>query len=469
MNVQELTEIVQGGESQSVEFKKNTGQLLEGLRTACAMLNGRGGFVLFGVTDGGLVRGQQVVTKTLEDLHNTLRKIDPPAFPDVETIPLDKEKSVVALRVPGGGGPYAFDGRPYMRNGPTTIVMPQSIYERKVLERAHPNSRWENQAATGIEIADLDRNEIVRTVDEAIRRGRMEDPGTRNAPELLTGLQLIREDRLLNAAVALFAKPDRLFPNYPQCLLKMARFRGRDKSEFIDNRQESGNAFDLLIRGQRFLRDHLPIAGRVVPGLFERQDDPLYPPEALREALANALCHRDYAAGGGSVSIAIYNDRLEIGSVGPLPFGQTPEELMRPHPSRPWNPLIAGAFHKRGIIESWGRGTLKMVELNQRAGLAPPEIEVGVGEVIVRFQPTGYIPPERIGHNLSSLQRQLLQTLADLGPSPLSDIMDNLPSGTVQRTAQDNLRLLKQLRLLELVGQRRGARWVLIDKPPDTP
>ena len=111
------------------------------------------------------------------------------------------------------------------------------------------------------------------------------------------------------------------------------RFRGNDKTEFLDNRQEWGHAFDLLQRAQRFLRDHLPVAGRIVPNVFERVDDPVYPPAALREAIANALCHRDYGAVGGAVSVAIFNDRLEIASTGILPFDLTPEDLKRPHAS----------------------------------------------------------------------------------------------------------------------------------------
>jgi ATP-dependent DNA helicase RecG len=466
LNTQELTELSQGGEQETVEFKKTTGQLFEGIRSVCAMLNGKGGFVLFGVTPAGEIRGQDVTTKTLEDVHNDLRKIEPPAFPDVETVRLPSGKSVIALRVPGGGGPFAYDGRPFMRNGPTTIQMPQAIYERKLLERAHATNRWENQPAERITIDDLDGNEIVRTVEEAVRRGRLEDPGTRSASDLLTGLKLIHEGKLLHAAVVLFAKSARLLPHYPQCLLKMARFKGRDKTEFVDNRQEHGHIFELFVRGQRFLRDHLPVAGRVVTGLFERIDDPLYPPEALREALANALCHRDYAAGGGSVSLAIYDDRLEIASTGPLPFGQTAQDLMRPHPSRPWNPLIASVLHRRGIIESWGRGTLRIAELTHRAGLVAPEIETGVDEVIVRFQPTNYVAPARIGYDLSPIQRLLLQVLADLGPGSLSDLMARLPSSTSRRTVQDNLRLLLQLELVDRRGERRWARWMLKGTPP---
>ena len=91
----------------------------------------------------------------------------------------------------------------------------------------------------------------------------------------------------------------------------------------------------------------------MVPGQLERIDEPLYPIEALREALVNAICHRDYREWGGSLEIAIYDDRLELGNPGTLHFGLTPDDLVREHPSKPWNPHIANAFFRRGIIEHW--------------------------------------------------------------------------------------------------------------------
>jgi ATP-dependent DNA helicase RecG len=124
-----------------------------------------------------------------------------------------------------------------------------------------------------------------------------------------------------------------------------------------------------------------------VPELFERIDDPLYPVLALREAIANAICHRDYSIAGGAVSIALFDDRLEISSTGVLPFDLKPVDLFRPHASRPWNPLIAQVFYRRGIIETWGRGTIKMRDLTIAAGLPKPEIECPPGEVVVRFRP----------------------------------------------------------------------------------
>jgi ATP-dependent DNA helicase RecG len=251
-------------------------------------------------------------------------------------------------------------------------------------------------------------------------------------------------------------------PDYPQCLLRMARFRGTTKSEFEDNRQIRGNAFKLFEQAQRFLREHLPIASEVRPGAIEREDTPLYPMEALREALANALCHRDYGLQGGSIGVAIYDDRLEITNTGTLPPGITIEELTEPHASQIRNDLIADTFYRRGIIEQWGRGTVKMVELTEEAGLVPPEFEERGGEIVVRFRPVHYVPPTRIEHDLSDLQREILKIVAKTGEASLSDVLEAV-GDVPRRTVQDNLQTLRSLDLVELEGRGRGARWRLAD------
>ncbi len=459
MNLQELNELVARGESDQVEFKKTTGQRTEAMHTVCGMLNGLGGFILFGVTPDGKIVGQQVATSTLEDVHNELRKIEPPAFPAVETIPLPNGQVVIAVQVPGGGGPFTYAGRPYRRNGPTTAAMPQQAYERMLLERMHGTSRWENQPAAGVSLDDLDHAEIIRTVEESIRRQRLEDPATRDITELLVGLGVICDGSILNAAAVLFGKPAMLQVRYPHCLLRLARFRGTDKSEFIDNRQEIGNAFDLYQRAQRFFRDHLPVAGRIVPGVFERIDEPLYPPDALREAIANAICHRDYGIGGG-ISLAIYDDRLELSSTGVLHFGLTPADLLRPHPSRPWNLLIAHTFYRRGIIEQWGRGTLKMASLMEQAGLPLPEYEVVAGEVLVRFRTNGK-PMAVQESDYTLLQERIIAALRDHGPSSLSELLGYIQPPTPRRTVLNNLQRLRERGVVASTGASRSLRWSL--------
>ena len=261
---------------------------------------------------------------------------------------MDGDREVIVVSTSQGASrPYTYRGSAYRRVGNTTLAMSAGEYNRMLFERMHSEQRWENQPAAGWSVDDLDLAEIRRTVSEAVRRGRLEEPVGGDPSDLLRGLGLLRDGVLLRAAAVLFGSTERLEFEMPQCLLRVARFRGTDRMEFLDNRQFNGNAFTLLVNAERFLRDTLPIAGRFEHDRFERIDKPLYPPLATREALANALCHRDYSIGGGSVGIAVYDDRLEVTSSGSLHFGLTPEKLFAPHESRPWNPLIARTFYRR--------------------------------------------------------------------------------------------------------------------------
>src|SRR3990167_6184329 len=118
MLLEELQRLVGGGESENLEFKKTTGQRTEAAKTVCALLNGLGGFLLFGVSDKGEIMGQQVTAKTLEDISLELRRIEPPAFPEIETVSISNDKAVIVIRVSGKRSTYCYDGRPYIRYGP---------------------------------------------------------------------------------------------------------------------------------------------------------------------------------------------------------------------------------------------------------------------------------------------------------------------------------------------------------------
>ena len=464
MTPEEIRKMAIAGESETLELKKTTGERNEAAKAVCAMLNHRGGIVLFGATPEGTVVGQEVGDGTIERVSAEIQRIDPPAFPGVERHPVDGLREVILVRVsPGSVKPYTYRGDAYRRVGNTSLKMSADEYNRMLFERVHSEQRWENQPAPYWSVDDLDEEEIVVTVEEAIRQGRLEDPGTREVKSLLRGLGLIREDDLLRAAVVLFGRREWMEATMPQCLLRVARFRGVGRTEFLDNRQFHGNAFMLLRSAQRFMIDNLPVAGRIVPGRFERLDEPLYPTEALREALANAFCHRDYSLGGGSVGVGVYDDRLEITSTGALPFGQTPEQLFTPHESRPWNPLIAGVFYRRGIIEQWGCGTIKMAELTTAAGLPRPEIEDADECVTVRFRPSRYVPPQRVSIDLTDRQQAVLALLhqADRGLAR-REVHAQLCGGVSDRTVQRDLNALRDFGMVIRTGRGRSARWNLL-------
>ncbi len=179
---------------------------------------------------------------------------------------------------------------------------------------------------------------------------------------------------LTRAAQVLYGT--RFMPDYPQCLLKLGRFRGTTVTgEIVDNRQEHMNAFSMVREGMAFLERTMPLGARFPKGTVFREDRFPVPPAALREILLNAVMHRDYSHYSGYVAIAIFDDRIEIRSYGRLPGGVTVEQLSGPHLSKPTNPSIAGAFHRTGAVEVWGRGTNRVIEMCEKHGMPPPVFE----------------------------------------------------------------------------------------------
>lgn len=462
MTADRISELAAAGESETLEFKSTTGQRSDAAKTLCAMLNQRGGHVLFGVTPEGTVVGQQVGEDTIERVSAEIQRIEPRVFPSIERVSVagGSEVIVVAVRA-GSARPYAYKRTAYRRVGNTTLAMSSEEYNMVLFERMHAERRWENEPATGWSVDDLDSAEIQKSVSEAIRRGRLDDPGTREPSELLQGMKLFKDGVLLRAAAVLFGRADQIESDMPQCRLRVARFRGVDRTaDLLDNRQFFGNAFALLSAAERFLRETLPIAGRFEPDRFDRIDQPLYPQPATREAIANALCHRDYSIVGGSVGIAVYDDRLEVTSTGGLHFGLTPEQLFASHESMPWNPLIARAFYRRGMIEEWGRGIARIVEQTKLAGLGPPEIEEAVGCVTVRLRNNRYVAPQ--GGRVDPDQRRsailALLTEADR-PLAIREISDRLGFRASRSTLLDDLAALRDEGLVALEGRGRSARW----------
>jgi ATP-dependent DNA helicase RecG len=459
----QITAWAAAGESETLELKRSTAQRRDAARTLCAMLNHRGGRVLFGVEPDGRVVGQQVSDHTVEDVAQEICEIEPPVFPAIDRVAVGGGREVLVVSVATGHGqPYTHRGRAYRRIGTTNRALAREEYNRVLIERLHAESRWEIEPAAGWSVADLDEEEIRRTLEEGIRMGRVGEPGTRAPEAILRGLGLMKQDALLRAAVVLFGRADRLLPDFTQCLLRVARFRGTEKGEFLDNRQFHGHAFDLFQRAQRFLLDYMPIASRFEPGRMERVDEPAYSPLAFREAVANAICHREYTSGGSSIGVAIYDDRLEVTSSGTLHFGITPQSLFEPHESRPWNPLIASVFYRRGIIETWGQGTLKMAAWTEEVGLPRPEIEEIPGAVVVRFRRAGHVARRRLGHDLTERQQLVLAAIAARPKGvALRELRATLDDPPADWELKNDLALLKHLGVVEARGHGRGAVWIL--------
>ena len=200
-------------------------------------------------------------------------------------------------------------------------------------------------------------------------------------PAILEKFDLLHDGKLNNAAAVLFG---RNLYDYPQCLLRMARFRGTSKEEFIDNQRQQGNIYALLDAAMSFFFKHLSLSGKI-EGLY-REEKLSIPYKALRECCINAFCHRAYHRPGGSVGIAIYDDRVEIESSGAFPPDMTLEKLLGGHSSEPPNLIIANVLYKSELLESWGRGISLMIDECRRAGIPDPEFHTDGSSVWVVFR-----------------------------------------------------------------------------------
>lgn len=471
MKLEEIKNLCEKGEKKVVEYKTSTSTLRSAFETVCAFLNSKGGIVLLGVKDDGSIVGQHVSDGTRKDIATEISKIEPTPSIDVDYIDIGSNKYVIAIQVETGEHlPYIYDGRAFQRDESKTNRMSQHRYEQLIIQRGQLNHSWEAFPAMAYEINDLDRDEIYRAVEQGIIANRVPaSVRSSKIEDILANWNLIQEEdgKLKNAAAILFAK--KVLPHYLQCHIKLGRFRGIDKlNDFIDNKDFFGNAFQILEEANQFLMRHLPIASFFEPDHFERIDKPTLPVLAVREALVNAICHRDYSDRTSSITLAIFDDRMEIWNNGNLPSNFSIEELKQKHQSKPRNKLTSKVFYDRKYFDGWGGGISKIFDLCRKHGVPEPEYQTYSGgvEIIFRFkEPIGFQKQaqalEILKYQLSTRHKTILKVLATDLKMTVSQIANSLDQAPSKRTIGDDLAYLKRLNLVHLEGTGRGAKWSL--------
>ena len=464
MDIEYVKSVINDGESDIVEFKTSTAQLKAVFETVCAFLNSnKNGVVFIGVNDKGNLVGQNVTDNTRQEIARELNKIEPHADIDVAYISLENDRYVIALSTkPGVLAPYVYDGRSFLRNQSTTIRMPMERYEQILYEKRSKMHAWEKLAINDCDIGDLDKNRIQQVVRIAIAERRLTETAVRsNTKEILKKFNLMVDEKLTNAAVVLFCKNQHR--QFIQSKLRLARFRGINKNEFIDNKAICGNAFDLYEHAMNFLRSYLPIAGKIEEGNPFREDTPAIPYKVLREALVNALCHRDYSLPGGSISLAVYDDRVEVSSTGRLPNNISLRDLMRHHESHPRNPLIANVFFTCGMVERWGRGTQDMIEFCRVSGNPKPKFVELTGSFTVVLplkESIGGAAKQLEQVGITARQEEILKVL-EKSPCNSIQLLAKLKNSSSIRIVQIDLSKLEKMGLVKREGKARALVWKL--------
>ncbi|MDZ7794586.1 MAG: ATP-binding protein [Spirochaetia bacterium] len=188
-----------------------------------------------------------------------------------------------------------------------------------------------------------------------------------NTFQILEKLKLTEGKKLKRASIILFGKDPMRF--YPNIQVKIGRF-GIDAADLRFQEIVEGNLVQMLHEVQVQL-NYKFLTRPITFEVFQRLENDLYPIDALREMLLNALVHRTYM--GATIQMRVYDDQLSIWNEGALPYGLSLEDLKKEHSSRPRNPLIANACFLGGYIDTWGRGTLKIINACREAGLPEPE------------------------------------------------------------------------------------------------
>lgn len=470
MDIGQVELMIKQGESQCLEFKKSTANLKDIFQTICAFLNGDGGSVLIGITDDGGLVGQEVSDKTKREIGLEIAKITP--FSDsaigVFYLPLlgtNRKIIIFHITTDSTKRPYLYSGRAYIRVQSDTLPMPVEYYQQLTISNSQFNDQWEDQPLMEVSINDLDTDEIIGTIKEGVLNGRIpEGYETQDPEKALNRLGLIKNNQVTRAALILFGKqPEKIFP---QCILRLARFHGVNKSEFVDNKQVHGNIFKLIRSAMTFANSYLPIASTFSQDSMKRKDQPLFPISILREAITNAICHRDYSYAGGSVSLAIYDDRLEIWNYGLLPPGLLIESLGKLNQSVPRNRRIANVLYYHKLFESWGRGVKLIIDGCIEAGHPSPFYSQNSGGILLTMPSTRLLHhnEKHAQKELTERQQEIISVLTKLGGLSTSELRDQMSSSITDRWLRNELNQLKESGYLDSKGQTTTKKWFVVKK-----
>jgi ATP-dependent DNA helicase RecG len=325
-------------ESETVELKKSLAEAKQGLVSMAAILNKhQAGTLWFGVRNNGTIAGIDANEKTLRDLSQSIAAhIEPKIFPRISEVTIDG-KQCIKIEFAGDDTPYFAYGRAFMRVADEDRQLSVKQLKDLIAAQNRESLRWDNQPGK-FTLADLDQIKIKRFVE----RAKLSWDTPKNA---LSKLELIQEGKLLNSA--------RLFFGIQPIQLRCAVFMTTESSTIIDRHDFDGDILELIEEAQKYILKNIHIGMRL-EGL-RRVDVPEISVEALREAIINAFCHRDYYD-PDFIQMAIFKDRVEIRNPGKLYGTLTIDDLRKGNISQRRNPLIADLFRRIEMVEAWGRG-----------------------------------------------------------------------------------------------------------------
>ncbi len=437
----DLDLIIAEGEGQTVEFKEGLSRMD---REMVAFANASGGSIFVGVADSGEVLGVELTNELTSRVQDIARNCDPPV-----SVTLHKHRgTVLEVRVAEGRQkPHQCRDGFFLRNGPNaqklkrneimSIALASGVY--RFDESLNAEFRYPQDfdraaldrflALSGVSVA-ADTESILLSLDVAERRD--------------THL------RFRQAGVLFFARAPQRF--LKESMVTCVRYRGADRFDVIDRTELLGSPIVMIEQTLKFVKRNTAVSYEI-DGEAQHKELYTYPLPAVREAVINAVMHRDYFYDSSHVYVHIFSDRLEVENPGGLPAGLTMAELGKRSVRR--NRAIADLLYRAKFIERIGSGIQRMESSLAQNGNPPMEVSA-TNFFVVRFYPR----VQTVGHTpLTSRQNMLYQLALARGAIRKADAAIHL--GVSNDTALREIKTLISMGLLQQTGSGRSTRYTV--------
>lgn len=452
MNNEELVLILEEGEGLTAEFKQSFDpkSLANDL---IALANGRGGRIFLGINDQSEITGVEVTNTLRSQIQDLARNCEPKINIALEAIALQGKKIMVITVPEGENKPYSCSSGFYWRQGANS----RKLSRDEILEFAAEEGRIKFDSQIN-ENFIFPRDFDATKVSEFLKLVKVKTRLTPREIVVSLGLAVRKKERLLfrNAGVLFFAKN-------PGMLILTSRvvcvnYRSNEKVTILDTKTFDGGIINNIQETVNYIKKHINAEYKITK--LKREEVLQYPEEAIREAVVNALMHRDYADNSGDIVIEVFKNKLVVSNPGGLVKGLRPEDFGKT--SRTRNPLIADVLLRTEYVEKLGTGIQRIKAALAGARLPPPSFEFNSSFFVTfydrSFPPTGRLA-DGLADGLADTQEKIIKLVAQnktISKSQMARVIG------ISTTAIDkNIARLKEKGILERIGSGKRGYWKL--------
>ena len=440
-----------GKETETLEFKKTTGEMKEAMESIASILNKHGvGTLYFGVKPNGDVSGQDVSESTLRDVSRAVyENIKPQIYPVITEESFDGRKTV-KVEFSGENTPYSADGRYYLRTADEDRqVTPEELKAFFGADRYR--GKWEKDKSEASS-KQIDRTAVKRFWTKAIDAGRLPE-GRYTCPIILRRFGLVKEDYLTNAGEVLFG-------NTHPVILKAGIFATDEKLTFLDMKMFEDNIYNLMQIAEEYISKNIHWRSEITG--MEREEIPEIPIAVIREVLANGFAHAVYN-GRTNHEVCIHPGMVTIYSPGDYASEHEPEEYVKGnYESEIRNPVIAKMLFISKSIEQFGSGFKRIDSLCKDAGIKYSYERSNNGFKFIIYRPKFISDKTDVtyGEDLNKTERAVLAVLRQNSEITREEIAERV-SKTV-RTVQRALDVLSEKEYIRRVGAKKDSTWEVL-------